>query len=170
MNAPRSNPLRAAEWREAFDRSFAEPALRSDLQRQDFLGLSLGGQAYALPLAEVAGLHKWREPTPYPGGPATLLGLIAERGTTLPLYDLRALLGHGAAPRPAWLLIARAAPLALAFEDFDGHWRVAPEEALQPPERGGDPLLGRVLRCDGRLRPLIKLAAVADLLQDGAGR
>ncbi|MET0519051.1 MAG: hypothetical protein ABW005_09475, partial [Burkholderiaceae bacterium] len=64
---PHAAPARVAEWREAFDRSFAEPALRVDPQRQDFLGLSMGERAYALPLAEVAGLHAWREPTPYPG-------------------------------------------------------------------------------------------------------
>lgn len=158
-----------AQWRAAFDRAFAEPPPEAGPPPLDFLGLGLGAQPHALRLAELSALQALAGVTPYPGAPPELLGLVSHRGVVLPLYDLRALLGLGAAERPAWLVVLKQAPLALAFERFDGHWRLPGEACVPAGEAARDPLRGQVLRCPGesteQLRPVIDLGAVAALLR-----
>lgn len=150
-----------AQWRAAFDRSFAEPAQARSEELQDFLGIRVAGQPYALQLGELAGLQAWHEPTPYPVPSAALLGLIAHQGRALPLFDLQTLLGQGLAAAPAWIVVLKGAALALAFEGFEGQWRLAPQDRVLRSEAGGGGLLGDAVRCGGALRPVIDLAAVA---------
>lgn len=159
---------RVAEWRAAFDRSFAEPAVARAEDLRDYLGIRVAGQALALSLDELAGLSPWREPTPYPVMSEHLLGLIGVAGRTggvLPLFDLRGLLGQGRAAAPAWIVQLKNAPLALAFEGFDGQWRLAPQERVVQPGPPAAALLGDTVRCGELLRPLIDLVAVLRRLE-----
>ena len=161
----RSDPLEGQldEWRAAFDRSFAEPRrLGDDDAVLDVLGIRIAGDPFALNLADLAGLQPAMPASPYPATAPGLLGLAGHQGQVLPLYDLRALIGRGAATAVRWWAIARAAPLALAFEGFDGQWRLTPGDRLQQSDAAGT---GWAVRCGGALRPLIELegliAAVA---------
>lgn len=152
---------RAREWRESFDRSFAEPPPQPGPAPLDILGLGLGGRPHAVALSELASLQPLTGVEPYPGGPAGLLGLVAQRGAVLPLYDLRALLDLGPSENPAWLLLPRAAPVALAFERFDGHWRLARQACLAAGTAASHTLCPQLLQCPGPTglvqRPLIAL-------------
>ena len=106
---------------------------------------------------------------PYPAAAPGLLGLAGHQGQVLPLYDLQALIGRGPAGDVRWWAIARAAPLALAFEGFDGQWRLAAGDRLQQDDAAGT---GWAVRCGGALRPLIELdgliAAVSANARPGA--
>lgn len=160
MSAPVPLPMdpRVREWRDAFDAAFAEPARRAPDNLRDFLGLQLAGQPMALDLSRLAGLQAAAMPTPYPAAAPGLLGLVGHQGRVLPLYDLQALAGHGAAPVLRWMVIVKDQPLALGFEQYDGQWRLPPQDLLTENGRL------RALRIDGQPRPLIDLdTLVADL-------
>ena len=161
---------RLRDWREAFDRSFAEPLRRrEDEAALDVLGIRIASDPFALNLADLAGLTPAMPPAPYPATAPGLLGLAGHQGQVLPLYDLQALIGRGPAAAPRWWAITRAAPLALAFEGFDGQWRLSPGDRLQQSDATGT---GWAVRCGGALRPLIELegviAAIAGGQLDGA--
>lgn len=162
---------RVREWREAFDQAFAEPPPMPGPAPLDFLGLGLAAQglSHAVALSELASLQPLGTLEPYPGGPEALLGLVALRGAVLPLYDLRALLDLGPSERPGWLLLPRAAPLALAFERFDGHWRLPRQACLDAGAAAPHALCPQLLQHPGPQgpvqRPLIALQALCARLQ-----
>ncbi|OWQ93785.1 hypothetical protein CDN99_04910 [Roseateles aquatilis] len=143
------------EWRDNFDRAFADPQRhRDDDAAVDVLGIRIAGDPFALNLADLAGLMPAMTAAPYPATAPGLLGLIGHQGQVLPLYDLQALMGRGPAPTTRWWVVARAAPLALAVEDFEGQWRLAQGDRLQQSDATGT---GWAVRCGGALRPLIEL-------------
>lgn len=147
-----------ADWRDSFDRGFAEPLRsRADEASFDVLGIRIAGAAFALDLADLAGLMPAMPPAPYPATAPGLLGLIGHQGQVLPLYDLQTLIGRGSASATHWWAVVRAAPLALAFEGFDGQWRIAASDRLQQSDAAG---AGWAVRCGGALRPLLALDEV----------
>nr|WP_297524555.1 chemotaxis protein CheW [uncultured Roseateles sp.] len=159
-----------AAWRASFDRSFGEPRRHADDEAVlDVLGIRIAGAPFALNLADLAGLTPAMPAAPYPAAAPGLLGLAGHQGQVLPLYDLQALIGRGPAGDVRWWAIARAAPLALAFEGFDGQWRLAAGDRLQQDDAAGT---GWAVRCGGALRPLIELdgliAAVSANARPGA--
>lgn len=165
----------AEQLRQAFDASFAEP-LRADAEPpDDFLAIQVDADPHALRLADVASVLLLDAVTPLPSPLPELLGVIGFRGGLLPLYDLRAVLGY-AGQRPArWAVVAAAAPLALAFDSFDGHLRV-PRGAARP---AADPSAARrhvqeILQGPGQhagqVRPVVALASVLDTLTAAARR
>src|ERR1700743_1105470 len=106
---------RALEWRESFARSCVRAPKDKAVELHDYLAIQAGGGRYALRLGEVAGLQALKSLTPCPSRRAELLGLSSFRGTVLPVYDLRVLLGAGAGrTQPAWWIAARDGPLGLA--------------------------------------------------------
>ncbi|GAC1354391.1 MAG: chemotaxis protein CheW [Herpetosiphon sp.] len=50
-------------------------------------------EQYALPLANVREVTRVRPPTPVPGTPPEICGVIHHRGSVLPIVDIRPLLG-----------------------------------------------------------------------------
>ena len=117
---------RVEELREAFDGAFAEPPPGESTRTEEFLEVEVGGDAYALPLAELSGVHLQPRVTALPGAPARVLGLAAVRGEVVPVLDLGALLGYGrGAAQPAALAICRGErPLGLALGAVGRHVRV----------------------------------------------
>lgn len=63
-----------------------------------FLLCKLADEQYGLPMEVVREVIRWRVPTPIPGTPITVLGMLHHRGAILPVIDVRSLLGIG---RPA---------------------------------------------------------------------
>jgi purine-binding chemotaxis protein CheW len=124
---------RTAALRRAFDESFARaPASRAD-GGERILRLRIGGDRYAVKLAEVAGFAAARKIVPLSSAITGALGLAGLRGALVPVYSLAALLGRVADDEPPrWFLLANAPePVALAFARFDGYAEVAPDELLR---------------------------------------
>jgi purine-binding chemotaxis protein CheW len=125
---------KAAALRLAFDRTFAEPARIEADSRDALLSVLIGNEHFAIRLSDISGLHVGKKITPVPGGHPALIGIAGFRGAILPVYRLQILLGavvSANTPPPRWLVIAAAAPVALAFEGFEGQRRV-PHDAIVP--------------------------------------
>lgn len=154
----------AAQWRQAFDRSFAAAPRDVETVQQDFLAIRIAASDYALRLEEVAGLQTLKALTPCPMRHRGLLGLVSFRGHVLPIYDLRALLGHSAAAGPArlpgWWVAVKGAPLGLAFDAFERFLRLPPEAVGQAAAADVRAHSAETLRCDEQLRPLVSIASV----------
>jgi hypothetical protein len=150
----------AAQLRQAFDASFAEPLREATVPPEAFLAIRVDADPHALRLADVASLLPLDAVTPLPSPLPELLGVIGHRGAVLPVYDLRTLLGYPGAAAPRWCVVLAAAPLALAFDGFDGHLRV--------PRQHGERL--DVLQLDGQVRPVVPTAALLATLTAAAQR
>ncbi len=157
----------AATLRRAFDRSFGLPPPAAHAAFEDFLAIRMGGAAYAVRLSEIAGLHSGRTVVPIPRTAPELLGIVGLRGTVVPVFDLRGLLGCPEGAHPRWLMLARAPqPVALAFEQFDGHVRIAgaPVPALTTSRH----ISGAVLVA-GVPRPIIDMASLLEAIAKRKG-
>src|SRR5215218_10100104 len=84
---------RAAELREAFDRSFAQLATSEADVVESLLGIRIGTDPYGLRLGELSGLFADKKITRLPSPVSELLGIAGFRGAVLPVYDLGMLLG-----------------------------------------------------------------------------
>jgi chemotaxis signal transduction protein len=159
----------AAALRQAFDRSFAEPARRDADDLVELLAVRVGGDPYALPLAEGAGLFAGRPVVPVPGPVPELLGVAGVRGLLVPVYSLRALLGYPGAEAPRWIFVVRSAEaLAVAFDQIDGHRRV-PRASVAPLARPAARLhVVEAARLEGEVRPIVSLASVIKAIQQRA--
>jgi chemotaxis signal transduction protein len=147
---------RAAELARAFDDAFAEAPQPPASQRVDVLAIRLGGAAYALRLPELAGVFARRTIRALPSPLPELLGLVSIRAAILPVYDLAALLGLERREAP-WLVVAAQAPVAFAFEDMEGYWRL-PSEAIVPAAPGTTGgAISELVQSAEALRPVIHL-------------
>ena len=155
---------RAEALRREFDQSFALPLQGVAGATEDFLAVRIGVEACALRLGDVAGLFADKKITPVPGGGPAQLGIAGFRGTILPVYSLQALLGRPLAEPPRWLVVVAGAPVALGFEAFQGHLRVAREAVLtqQAAERRFH--ARHYIRAQSLVRPIIELASVLGAL------
>ena len=115
----------------------------------DVLLLQLAGELYSIPSVSVREVVRYRAYTPVPGSPPSLPGILSQRGTILPVVELRSLLGLTIAP------ITRAARLVIvAHQDIDMALLAEsvldlvalPAEALQPLPAALDPARARFLR------------------------
>jgi chemotaxis signal transduction protein len=156
---------RAAELRRDFDRSFAVAPTSAEAARQDLLAVGLGSRRFALRLSEIAGLFVDKKVISVPGSGPNLLGIAGFRGAIAPVYDLQKMLGLAASHAPRWLVIAAAAPVAFAFEAFDGQLRVSPGaiKAQAADETRG--FTTSFVEADGVLRPIIELSSVLKLIK-----
>ncbi len=159
---------KAAELRDAFDRSFAT-AIRADTALfDDFLAIRLRDDPHVLRLCGVARLLPLLALTQFPSAVPHWLGLAGVAGEVVPVYDLGLLLGYPAGAMPRWMAVCRAAPVALAFDDFEGQFR-HPREANASGE--GSPR-GEVLRTAGHVRPVVPvdevIATIKSLALQGA--
>lgn len=163
---------RAAALRLAFDEAFAVPLRTRTTVQHDLLAIRVGTEPYALRLAEIRGLFADRKITRIPGVAATLLGIAGFRGTLMPVYSLRTLLGHSGTQAPRWLVIAADAPVALAFDGFDGHLRAASDAILPQQQKKTRDFAPDFIRAGDLVRPIVHLPSVVDALgpaQPGRG-
>jgi hypothetical protein len=94
------SPLRtAAALRREFDQSFAQPPATELARVENFLAVRIGGDAYAMRVAEIAGLYADKRIVPLPSPLPSLLGTVGFRGQIAPVYDLAMLFGYPARPR-----------------------------------------------------------------------
>jgi purine-binding chemotaxis protein CheW len=137
-----------------------------------YLLVRAADELYALAGAALREVMRWRTPTPLPGAPPALLGILGQRGVVLPIVDLRLTLGLPAAA------LGRAARLVVVHHDgidmallVDAVLDLVPLAALGPlpagPERGRLPLLAATARLEDRPLVVIDLAALIAVVQDG---
>ncbi|GAA3196438.1 chemotaxis protein CheW [Dactylosporangium siamense] len=163
---------RLAELRESFDRSFADPHREDVAGFDDLLAIRVGGHRYALRLTQAAGLFPDRPVTRLPGPLPSLLGVASFRGSIVPVYDLGAVFGHPAAAEARWLVLAAGEPpVALAFEELDGHLRV-PRDLIVEESTGHGPrgCLRGIVPLDGGARPIVDVPAVRTAIQSLSGK
>ncbi|HEV3373835.1 MAG TPA: chemotaxis protein CheW [Xanthobacteraceae bacterium] len=167
--SPSSIAGRAAELRLAFDRGFAEPVGLGAETREALLAVRIDTQPFAIRFSEISGLFADKKVTPVPGSHAALRGIAGFRGAIVPVYDLQLLLGHAApsgTATPRWLVIAAAAPVALAFTAYEQQIRAAPDAIMPQPSgaqaRGYTREFVRTRKFSG---PLLHLPSVLEAIK-----
>ena len=114
----------------------------------DVLLLQLAGELYGVPSASVREVVRYRAYTPVPGSPPSLPGIMSQRGTILPVVELRPLLGLAMVPitRAARLVIVAHQEIDLALL-VEAVLDLAPLSAdtLQPLPAALDPARARFL-------------------------
>ena len=115
----------------------------------DVLLIELAGELYGIPSASVREVLRYRAYTPVPGAPPALPGILSQRGTILPVVELRPLLGLEIAP------VTRATRLVfVAHQDIDMALLVEavldlaalPADMVEPLPAALDPARARFLR------------------------
>ena len=127
----------------------------------------LGGELFALPVAQVREILRVHDVTPVPHPPFPVVGVINLRGRVVPLLDLRARL---ALPTPApdaesriVLVESHERRIGLLVDAVDRVTQLA-QSAMQPPEAEAEPAEIRGLHvADGRETRLLDLAAILTL-------
>jgi purine-binding chemotaxis protein CheW len=143
------------------------------VETQNLLLLQLQHEWYALPGSAVRAVTRWRAPTPVPGAPATIPGIISQRGVVLPVVDVRPLLGlpDGPPERSARYVITHHGDVELAlYVDGIHDLTDVPAAELEPPPSALNPqrlrLLRAVTRVDERPVALFDMAALVAALRD----
>lgn len=114
-----------AQLREAFDSVFAEPPPALATAPDPYLAISVDASRLAVPLRDVAALEVDKPLASVFAETPAALGVVAARGTILAVYDLHACLGHTPCRTGRWLIQVKGAPLAFAFDRYDGHVHLA---------------------------------------------
>lgn len=157
---------RAAQLRQAFDRTFAEPVRVDAAVDIDLLAIEVGVQAYAMRLSEIAGLFAGKKITRVPGGSAALLGVAGFRGALVPVFDLKVLLGEKSSRTTRWLVIAQAAPIAFAFDAFLAQLRVGQEDIAPHAVRARTPRYAHeVVRSRTFMAPVLHMASLIEAIK-----
>jgi chemotaxis signal transduction protein len=157
---------RAVALREAFDRSFADLPRFDSTLKEDLVAIRIGDDVFAIRLSEISGLYANKKVTRVPGGDPALLGIAVFRSAILPVYSVATLLGHAAKALPRWLVIAAAAPIALAFDAFEHHLRV-PSETIRPREASVEsrPFVRHFVPDQPLVRPVLHLPSILDAIR-----
>jgi chemotaxis signal transduction protein len=168
---PTADSLRARliELRQSFDRAFIEPAAEQATEMLEVLDIRVGRVRFALRVSEIAALEADRPITAVPSDHPELLGIAGVRGAVVAVFDLAALLDLPPPESVRWLVLAKAAPLALAFSDFEGQRALRPD-ALARAEADPEGRIRDVIRQDGAAVPLIDVPALVADLEKRSGR
>lgn len=171
MNEQSSNLMGSLDQlRHTFDETFAKAVDTAVPLMADVLLIRLGGQLHALRLSEVMHLHPVSGVTSVQSPVPELLGVEGFRGDVLPVYDLRLIMGTQSASAAQWCVVARHAPVALAFDGFERHLR-CPADTLSV---NADSSVAMQRHLDGWLRtpqgtwPIVDVAAVLRWIQSAA--
>jgi purine-binding chemotaxis protein CheW len=137
--------------------------------------LQLNNERYALPATAMREISRWRAPTPVPGAPGVLPGLITQRGLVLPVVHLVRVLGLPETPpgRDTRYLIAHHNDIEMALMvDMVIDLVDLPDTALETLPATLNPqqarLLHAIARVDAQPVALIDLAAVVGAVQGEA--
>jgi purine-binding chemotaxis protein CheW len=157
---------RAAALRQAFDQAFAAVPAGAAAPKQAFLAIGISEDRYALRLSELSELFVDKKVVPVPTPAAELLGIASFRGTLVPVYDLRVLLGYAAGAPPRWLALVADRSIGLAFDRLDGYLDL-PAEAIAPAAiaQQGRQHLTETLSAGGVIRPVISTASILASVQ-----
>jgi chemotaxis signal transduction protein len=171
MTDDRTTGMSAAELRRAFDAGFADAPREARAGTLRFLGVRIRGDAFALPIDEMAGLHPAPRIVPLPGALPELLGLAGIRGSLVPIYALDALLGYGAAADvPRWIVLgAGHHAVGLAFAQLEGYFEVERADETSAPEGARHGHVDEVVRVDGVSRGIVRVTSAIAALEARIG-
>jgi chemotaxis signal transduction protein len=165
---------RAAALRRAFDRSFAEPPRAGTEEIEALLTLRVGGDAYAVKLADITGLVADRKIVSLPSAAPEFLGIAGLRGSTVPVWSLGALLGYSTTRQvPRWVLLvgddASRQALGLAFEQFDGHLTI-PRAAISgspaaAPDAASPSYVEQTVRVADAQRGVLSISSITEAIR-----
>lgn len=161
---------RLAELRRAFDGTFAEAPSPDSGDLAGFLGVHVGGDAYACALDAIVGLFADKKVVPMPSVVPELLGIAGIRGAIVPVYSLRGLLGYPVEREcPRWLALARSDdPVGLAFEQFAGYLQIRPSDFVPAPRTEGTAAHIRgTLRAEQTAYAVLSIPAILETLGKG---
>lgn len=160
----------AETLRLSFDRSFAARPSIVESASSDMLAIRIGGDPYALRLAELAAVHVDRVIVQLPSPLPELLGLAALRGTLVPIYDLGALIGYSREGATRWIAITRPPRMiGLAFEIYERHVRVAAENVVAVASLDSTRCIRDVVNDSaGVARPILDIASLIDTVEKRA--
>ena len=129
---------KAAQLRQAFDRTFALPPSGVSPEAEDLLTIRVAGDPYAIRLLDIAEIVTERRVVSVPAVTPDLRGLAGIRGGIVPVFGVSSILGYGSdSGAPRWMMICGSEqPIALAFSDFEGYLRL-PASALHADENFG---------------------------------
>jgi len=105
-----------------------------------FVSFCVGSQEFAIEILQLRRVLSFATPTPMPGAPAWLAGIIPFEGAPLPVIDLRARLGLDAAVTPetrVLVLDLGAGPLGVVVDATRRVERVAAVDVGAPPDVAG---------------------------------
>jgi purine-binding chemotaxis protein CheW len=165
-----STGKRALELREAFDRAFADPPPAPGAGSEAMLAVRVGGQPYAIRLAEIGGLATDRPIVPVPSAIPELRGVAGIKGALVPVYSLAACLGCEQA-EPRWLVLCRGEePLAFALGELEGTLQVASADLVAPEAgAGASRHVSQVLRSTAGFRGVLDLRSLATWITERVG-
>jgi chemotaxis signal transduction protein len=159
---------RILRLREDFDRAYSEAPSGAAAETHDFLLVRVAGRPYALRVAEIAGVGARKAVVPVPSRRPELLGVAGIRGVLTCVYDLAALLGHGAARGEGrgLVLLGESDVVAVAFDELESFRRAAAADVHGHEVRPSDPHLSGVLRVDGASRPVLNLRSILAVIHE----
>jgi purine-binding chemotaxis protein CheW len=163
--------LSAETLRREFDDAFARPLRELRSEFVDLLAIRVGGQPFAVLLAELAGVASGRRVTLVPSPEPAFSGLVGIRGAVFAVYDLAVLLGLSAqGGERRWVALAAGGDeLALAFDELEGHLRLDPAE-LGVNESARDGFCEHAVRTGSGLRPIVRVARIISTVSERAAR
>jgi chemotaxis signal transduction protein len=161
---------RSTELRRAFDKSFSVAPVTRATDLEDLLDIRVGLDPYAIHLNQVTGVFADKPVTPLPGSFPELVGIAGFRGAIVPVYDLRILLGYPRGGSQRWLILtAGKTRIALAFDQFEGHTRVARSAIAE--EGAGETQqhhVREVVRTANLVRPIVHLPSILEVIRKRA--
>lgn len=159
---------RAADLRKTFDHAFAAPPPAEAEAAEDYLGIRIGGAAFAVALSEIGAVFADKTIAPLPSGAGELLGVAGVRGDVVPVFGLAALIGQpGGSDRPRWLVLARGGHAGFAFDALDGHLRIPVASITPVASQGGFVRANAVMGKEAR--PIVSIASLIEHLEQRAG-
>jgi purine-binding chemotaxis protein CheW len=153
---------RALALREAFDAGFSVGAEERADANENYLGIRIGGDPFAINLAQITGLFAGRKIVSLPAPFAEVLGVASLRGRIVPVYRLRAFLNYPATEEPLrWIALAGPG-VGFAFDQFDFYARVTPEQiSVSSTARGN---ISSIAMIAGVQRPVISISAILETI------
>lgn len=164
--APKAS--RASDMRKAFDRAFAEPPPRQAEEAADYLGIRVGGSAYAVALSEIGAVFADKTIAPLASSARELLGVAGVRGDIVPIFALGAMLGLGGGDKARWLVLAAGGRAGFAFDALDGHLRIPRASITASASPTGFVRANAVIGKEAR--PIVSIASIMEHLEQRAGR
>src|ERR1019366_4009879 len=145
--------------------------------RTEYLAFALGGETYAVPIAQLPEILKPPPITDVPRAPSPVLGVISVRGKLVTVIDLRRRLRLAEAPtdrRTRILLVESGGgeQMGLLVDEVHQVWRLAHEEIEAPGVLGGEQAvhiagIGRPAGVDGAVLILLDLRPIVEGTRDG---
>jgi chemotaxis signal transduction protein len=137
--------------------------------------IQVGSSQFGIFANEISAIVPWREPTPLPHGPSSVLGIVSIQGRMLTVLDLAALLfteptkGNDSRTAPANLIALRGdEQLALAAEAL-GDPVLPADDSIQNQETESASVLG-VIQHEGRAVRILNLKGLFPAALQGRQR